>query len=159
MTYIRCQSGYFKRFTVDGEVECQACRGAQTWARYVTPGLGPNEPASCLWECHNGLSTRVVWDGTTCNSAGSRGDVPMHKPGWYGGIETPTKTCDGGGYTSEANTALNALECLKCPTRPANSEAVPGGEQCEWGARTAGWPGGPGVCGGGCWGSRVTARG
>ena len=131
-TYIRCNAGFFKRFTTDGKLSCQPCLGIPTLASPLSAGLTPNDPASCLWECEYGLQQRVVWTGTTCSGAGDRGDVPKHKPGWYGGLRAPEQTCGGGEFTTQANTTLDAGGCMACPRRPANSIAVPGGVQCEW---------------------------
>lgn len=131
-TYVRCAAGWFKRFSPEGRVSCVQCAGKAGLGKWVTPGLWPNDAASCLWECDYGLQQAVVARSSdaTCVSQGVRAAVPVHAPGWFGTPATVT-TC-GVEMTSEANTTLDAGGCLACPPRPENALAVPGSVECEW---------------------------
>lgn len=140
-TYFRCSVGWYKRFSPFGAVECVPCDGGgkPTLARYVTPGLSPNDPRSCLWECDT-TQQRTAWmsNGSGCVFIGKLAALPVHEAGWYGSRvdkRFPTATC-GGLQTTEANTTLYASGCLACPPIPLYAHAVMAGpagrRNCEW---------------------------
>lgn len=135
-TYFRCNLGWYKRFSPGGVVECAPCDGKQVVARYVTGGLSPNDPKSCLWECDDSRQV-TAWfgNGSGCVFVSTLVALPSHAAGWYGGgvrdTRFPSATCPEL-FTTEANTALRAGDCLACPDIPLNARRVMGARNCEW---------------------------
>ena len=126
-TYFRCKVGYHQRFLPYARVECAPCEGKPVSAQYVSAGLSPNDPSSCLWEEPRNVS------GLSSGTGAGR-VLPIHEAGWYGttGDSRYIQATCVHMFTSEANTVLRASDCLACPSVPANAAMVVGSRNCYW---------------------------
>lgn len=115
--YFQCAAGYYKRFSLLGDLRCEPCLGdLPTHARWFSPGLSVNDAFSCLWWCPDWLSELNV-NKTGCRLLEFKEfDLPFNRPGYWGVPGYPSYETCGIGRTSKEGGAITSERCFDCPS-------------------------------------------